>query len=261
MHNRRAFNAVTQALAEIPESDMLNLHTDVAVLGDDEALGGAPLSEPAGPNEHDKALRKRLKREAKLRRDAARPPDSFERFRMLAELVKEGRQIIDLADHRARYALVVIGVLNAVVFLLMTRGQPLESIELGVRPWLLGGIAAYAVVTFVFLYYVVDCLRPRQMRYSQFMATNEQGAESGLPHGPRGLLYWETIASYDLSAYRRAWSAVRMEQLDAEVVVIAHKQARLIREKYTLLGRLYTGLAVLIVLAGSLVGAYMLLSL
>ncbi|HET8837330.1 MAG TPA: hypothetical protein VFN08_21575 [Gemmatimonadales bacterium] len=36
---------------------------------------------------------------------------------------------------------------------------------------------------------------------------------------PRGLLYWETIAAYELEAYRQAWSGVSMEQLNAEVVV------------------------------------------
>ncbi len=78
------------------------------------ALGGAPLpAARVSADDHDKAARKRRKSEAKLRRDAERPPESFERFRILAELVNEGRRVVELADHKARYALVVIGVLNA----------------------------------------------------------------------------------------------------------------------------------------------------
>ena len=38
---------------------------------------------------------------------------SSERFRILIEMVSEGRQVVDLADHKARYALVMMGVLNA----------------------------------------------------------------------------------------------------------------------------------------------------
>lgn len=46
------------------------------------------------------------------------------------------------------------------------------------------------------------------------------------------VLYWETIASYELDAYRHAWSAVRMEQLNAEVVVIARAGATHPRQVY-----------------------------
>jgi hypothetical protein len=47
-----------------------------------------------------------------------------------------------------------------------------------------------------------------------------------------------------------------MEQLNAEVVVIAHHLARLIRAKYVALGRLYYGLAALIALAGVLLAVF-----
>ena len=220
------------------------------------ALGGAPILAPQPlPNEHDKAARKRRKREAKIRRDAARPPDSFERFRVLAELVKEGRQIIDLVDHRARYALVVIGALNAGVFLILSKGQLFDSVSAAARPWLIGSFAVYAATTVLFVYYAVDCLRPRRMNYGHLMAETAHSGESG-NSGPTGVLYWETIATSELEAYQRKWSTVRMEQLNAEVVIIAHEQARLIREKYVVLGRLYSGLGMLVFLAGALLGAY-----
>jgi hypothetical protein len=225
-----------------------------ALLERDEVLGGAPLIESASFDEEHKNARKRRKREAKLRRDAERPPDSFERFKILAELVKEGRQIIDLVDHRARYALVVIGVLNTGVFLVLSRGHLFSGGPSVARAWMIAGLLAYAVVTVLFVYYAVDCLRPRRMQYGHLM--NAQATENDPHPGPRGVLYWETIASYDLDAYRRAWSAVRMEQLNAEVVIIAHEQARLIRDKYGVLGRLYTGLAAAVVLAGVLLGVF-----
>jgi hypothetical protein len=226
-----------------------------ALLERDDVLGGAPLTElPALTDEHKNA-RKRRKRETKLRRDAERPPDSFERFRILAELVREGRQIIDLIDHRARYALVVIGVLNTGVFLVVSRGHLFAGSA--ARAWMIGVLLIYAAVTVLFVYYAVDCLRPRRMEYGHLMNAHATEAD---PHpGPRGVLYWETIASYELDAYRRAWGAVRMEQLNAEVVVIAHEQARLIRVKYAVLGRLYTGLSAAVVLAGALLGLFALL--
>src|SRR3712207_3626941 len=62
------------------------------------------------------------KREKKRRRDALRRPDSWERFRILCEVVEEQRNVVEIADHKARYALLILGVLNAVIFVLLGRG-------------------------------------------------------------------------------------------------------------------------------------------
>ncbi|HVL16511.1 MAG TPA: hypothetical protein VM387_00880 [Gemmatimonadales bacterium] len=211
-------------------------------------LGGTPL--PASgpvPGEHDKQASRRRKLEAKRRRDAERPPESFERFRILSELVDQGRQVIELADHRARYALVVMSVLNAFVFLVISRSHLLGELPPASRTWLIGFIGLYGVVTFIFVFYTVDCLRPRPLRYGKLLGDGREGRP-----GPLGILYWETIAGYDLESYRRAWSEARMDQLNAEVVIIAHSLAGVVRAKYHDLGRLYWGLAGLVVLACAL---------
>jgi hypothetical protein len=211
------------------------------------ALGGAPLPQPI-VDEGDKKARKR---EAKLRRDAERPPDSFERWRILSELVNEGRQVVDLADHKARYALVIIGVLNAGVFFLVSRAHLFGDVPPAIKPWMIGFVIVYAGLTFLFVYHAVDCLRPRQLHYA-----DKPRGDGTRPDAPRGLLYWEAIATYDLPSYQRAWSEARMEQLNAEVVVIAHHLARLIGAKYAALGRLYYGLAALIGLGGVLLAVF-----
>jgi hypothetical protein len=208
-------------------------------------LGGAPLRAARSvPGEHDKQAGKRRKREAKQLRDAERPPESFERFRILSELVDQGRQVIELADHRARYALVVMSVLNAFVFLVISRSHLLGELPPTFRTWLISFIGLYGVLTFIFVFYAVDCLRPRPLHYAELL-----GGRNGERPGPLGILYWEAIAGYDLERYRRAWSEARMEQLNAEVVIIAYSLARVVRAKYLDLGRLYWGLAGLVVLA------------
>lgn len=226
------------------------------------AFGGAPVSEPMMlPGEDEKRLRKRRKREARLRRDAERAPDSFERFRILSELVAEGRQVVDLADHKARYALVVLGVLNAGVFFLISRAHLIADLPESVKPWLLGFLVAYAGLTFFFMLYAVDCLRPRQLHYARHIPHLEDASGTVRAHVPRGLLFWEAIADYGLDEYRRAWSEIHMEQINGEVVVIAHGLSRLIRAKYAALGKLFVGLGILIVLAGMLLGLLAALSL
>jgi hypothetical protein len=218
-------------------------------------VGGAPLTRPVA-DDGTKQARKRRKREAKLRRDADRPPDSFERWRILSELVSEGRQVVDLADHKARYSLVVLGVLNAGVFFLMSRAHLFGSMSPSVKPWLIGFLVVYAALSFLFVYYAVDCLRPRRLHHAGTMVA-EGGRQE---HAPLGVLYWETIAEYELESYERTWRG-RMEQLNAEVVVIAHHLSRLIRTKYVALGRLYLGTAVLVVLAGIMLAVFTLFGL
>jgi hypothetical protein len=230
---------------------------DAALVTLDElvaAPGGAPLPEPApAVGESEKHARKRQKREAKLRRDSDRPPDSFERFRILMELIGEGRQVVDLADHKARYALVIMGALNAGVFFLLSRGHLIADLPPSVKPWLIGFLMMYTALNFVFVLHAIDCLRPRRLHYAELLPGSRGAASHG---GRHGVMYWEAIAGYELETYQEAWGRVHMAQINSEVVVIAHRLALLIRAKYAALGKLYAGLVILVVLAGVLLALY-----
>jgi hypothetical protein len=46
--------------------------------------------------------RKARNRGTRRRRDAQRPPDSYERFKILLQVIGEQRHVVDLEDHRAR---------------------------------------------------------------------------------------------------------------------------------------------------------------
>lgn len=225
-------------------------------------LGGAPLPEPVSTTgEGDKQARKRRKREARLRRDSARVPDSWERFRILSELIDQGRQVVEIADHKARYALVVLGALNAGVFFLISRAHLIATIPSGVKPWLLGFVIAYAGLSFLFMLYAIDCLRPRHLHYADYLPKPGTSASRPMGHVPRGVPFWESIADFELDDYRRAWGEVHMDQINSEVVVIAHRLSRLIRAKYAALGKLYVGLGLLIGLAAVLLSVLTALSL
>ncbi|HJR36615.1 MAG TPA: hypothetical protein VJ817_16785 [Gemmatimonadales bacterium] len=197
----------------------------------------------AGLEPHEERIAHKLgKREAKLHRDATRPPRSLERWRILMDVVDEGRRVADLADHKARYALVVMGALNAGVFLVLSRAHLISDLPPVLKPGLIGVLVAYAGLSCLFVYHAIDCIRPRWLRD----AAGPGGA--GSP-APLGLLYWESIGRYEEKAYRSAWNTVRMDQLNGEVVVISHHLAILIGHKYRALDRLYRGLAVLVILA------------
>lgn len=114
----------------------------------------------------------------------------------------------------------------------------------------------YAALTFLFVLHAIDCLRPRRLHHGTRLQGDLGGADPDRRHRPLGLLYWETIARHDLQAYGRAWSSVRMEQLSAELVMVAHHLSALITKKYHALGRLYWGLAALVGLAALLLAVY-----
>jgi hypothetical protein len=208
---------------------------------DDTGLG--LVTDPSG-RDHDGGAHRHRKRAEKRHRDAVRPPDSFERFRIIAELVAEGRQLVEIADHKARYALIVLGVLNAVVYVVITRAHLMGELPTALRPWLVAALVIYAVLTFLFMLHAIDCLRPRWLKGTT------------LVHGRQSLLCWDAVALADLQDYRDAWCVARMDQINDEAAAIAHRESRIIEAKYHALGRLYMGLSAMVILGGCLLAVY-----
>jgi hypothetical protein len=209
---------------------------------------GCPVWAP-GPTAtvaDDREGRRRRKQEAKQQRDRERRPDSWERFRILLEVVDQQRSVVEIADHKARYALIILGVLNAVIFVLLGRGGVFHNMPDWLKPWLVGVIALYAGLTFLFVLHAIDCLRPREV--------GGRGSvhRAGIP----GLLFWEGIVQHDLTAYQNEWAEARMADLNLEAIVVAHRVSHLVRAKYRALHRLYSGLVALIVICTLLLVAY-----
>ncbi len=209
---------------------------------------GSPVwaPEPAATGADGKAERHRRKREAKLLRDSERRPTSRERFRILVEVVDQQRNVVEIADHKARYALIILGVLNAVIFVLLGRGGVFRNMPDPLKPWLVAVIALYSALTFLFVLHAIDCLRPREL----------SGRSSVHRVGIPGLLFWEGIVQHDLATYQREWDQARMTDLTQEATVLAYRAAGLVQAKYRALHRLYNGLMVLVALCTVLLVAY-----
>jgi hypothetical protein len=208
----------------------------------------SPVWAPAPPRvaPGGKEERRQQKHDERLRRDAVRAPDSWERFRILLEVVDQERSVVEIADHKARYALIILGVLNAIIFVLIGRGGVFQALPDPLRPWLVGIIAVYSALTFLFVLHAIDCLRPREI--------GGKGSvhRAGIP----GLLFWEGIVQHSRDSYQEEWALARMEHLNAEAILVAHRVSQLIQAKYRALHRLYTGLVVLVFLCTLLLAAY-----
>ena len=163
------------------------------------------------------------------------------------DTLEEAMDLVELADRKARFALVIMGALNIAFFFLATRSDIVDYLPHWLRPFLGFYLLVYAVVALFFFLEAIEALRPRRFRPH----LPYPGA-GGHDHYPEGLRYYEDVVLRDLEAYRRAWREVRFGQLNAELSVQNHVMARINLDKYRSLRRLYGGLRVLTILAGGL---------
>jgi hypothetical protein len=212
------------------------------------------------PAAADRATRKAAKLSKKERRflkDAHRPLESWERYRALTDVLDEAIDLVDLADHKARFALVIMGALNALLFIMASQTDVFDAIPAAWRPLMGAVIIIYALIALYFVIQAIESLRPRkaqpQVRYA---------SETGLEDFPVGLRFYEDILGRDVEAYRRAWRELRIGQLNAELSVQAHALAQINKAKYNALRRLYFGLQLMTVMAVLLlaVGSFFVLS-
>jgi len=167
--------------------------------------------------------------------DAHRPLTPAERYRALDDAFDFQQDLVDLGDHKARFALVIMFGLNAVAFLLLVRGDLLSELPKAARPLLATYFGLYGAAAVYFFFQAIEALRPRIVRGSQ---------DKSLP----ALRFFEGILSRPPREYARAWSEVRQEQLCDEVAEQVHALSRINRQKYKALQRLYLGLQIMTVM-------------
>jgi hypothetical protein len=195
---------------------------------------------------------KTRRRERRLQREAHRRLEPRDRLHILTDLVDAQRKMIEVADHKARFALVIMGAVNAALLLFATRGRVMESIPDGVKPWLLAVLVPYGILTFAFLLHAVEVLRPHTHEWAQDRAEARQVSAQGAPPGdeqPLGLFYWGDILRKDGQEYRALWRGARVGQVGAEMALLAHGLAHVNRIQFRALRGLFRGLQLMLALA------------
>lgn len=230
---------------------------------EDDALGPRPLEPanltiPISPPRADKKLGKDKdairfvgklgKKQKKARKDATRPLDSWERYRALTDALDEAIDLVDLADHKARFALVIMAAVNVVLFFSADAMDPLKSGSFFLQIVLGIYLLVYILLALYFFMQAIESLRPRK---SQPQVTPAD--QSDIEEFPLGIRFYEDILRRDVDSYKKAWSEVRIGQLNAELAVQAHALAAINRVKYAALRKLYKGLQVMTLMAVGLV--------
>lgn len=209
------------------------------------------LLDPEGGAEADKKEKKRLKKLQKAKDEAHQPLDGWQRYRALTDAFEMEQDMVDLADNKARFALLIMNTMNAVTFVLCTRSEALAVVPASVRPWLGFYVGGYALIALYFSMQAIESLRPRKAKPNVHYP-----GEAGLQDYPMGIRFYEDVLARDISAYKEAWRNVRLGQLNAEIALQVQLLARINSAKYKALGKLYLGLRLMTLLTAFLMSGF-----
>ena len=194
------------------------------------------------PTTSKKALKRLL--------DGDRPLDAWERNRALNDAIDEAYDLIDVSNREARFAMILMGGLNAFLVFAATRSDLLAALDAQQR-WLVGVLAAvYAIVAVKFVLDAIEALRPGRFR------PNLAGWSPASHDYPQGVRYYEDVVQRDVQSHWRAWREVRVDQLNAELAVQLHSLCVKNQAMRGSLRRLYSGLRVMTLLIAALVATF-----
>lgn len=196
--------------------------------------------------ERDRDKEKDKDKDKKKKKKEFKRAGPWERYKALLDAVKESQDLVDLADHKARFALLIMGALNAAIIIIGTRSDLLSSLPPNLKLWLYTYFGVYAIIAIYFLVQAIESLRPRSIPDVALRGTVSEKEES------LGLRFFVDALRYDTPTYLKAWQSVRVSQLNAELATQLHTLARINKAKYNAVAKLYLGLQAITVLTAGL---------
>ncbi len=172
--------------------------------------------------------------------------DPWQRYKAQLDALKEAQDLVDLADHKARFALIIMGALNAAIIILGTRSDALTSLPPNLKLWLYAYFLVYASIAIYFLVQAIESLRPRSLPDLAPKGMVSEKAES------LGIRFFLDALRYDRAMYMKAWQTVRVSHLNAEIASQLYNVARINKAKYNAVAKLYLGLQAITVLTAGL---------
>jgi hypothetical protein len=188
--------------------------------------------------ETDEQAAKRLRKMERLLE--TRTLDPWERYRGLTDVVDTYSELLDHADRKTRFALMIMGLLNAVNFLLVARSDVFGVATGSIATGLAAYAALYAFMSLYFFSQAIQALRPRSARFFR-----DEAAAVPASAGSRRLRSLAHVAAQAPEEYYDFWREAQVGQLCREVAFTAQSLASINMEKYRALERVYTGLVAL----------------
>ena len=189
----------------------------------------------------DEASAKKLR---KLEKNSdARPLDPWERYRALIDLYEAFFDMNELADRKTRFALVMMGALNALNVILGTQ-RVFGDLTAGVRPLVGLYFMSYAVLSLYFFIHAIATLRPR---ISMFPGGSADAASRA------GLRFIGDVVATTDNVYYERWTNVQIGELCRETAQHVQVVARVTDAKFKSLDRVYNGLTAMTSLSAIMV--------
>ena len=173
----------------------------------------------------------------KRRFDEERRLDPWERYRVLTDISKLQLDMLEMADRRTRFALLILGTLNALNVLLVARPDLLApaGVQTEPMPGTAGYVVTYAALSVFLFVQAVVALKPRVAPLIDKAAGTD-----------RRLRHLGAIMSQTPDEYLEGWRQATVGNVTKELTSHVQHSARAVAEKYTAVGRLYWGLMVLV---------------
>lgn len=220
----------------------------------------AALPEPAGGFHEGHGLVGRASaadatpRKRELRRlGEARRLEPWERYRALNDAMDEVYELMDHSNREARFALLVMGILNAFVVISASRPEVVGWLSTAQRTGAAILLGIYAVTAMYFLYQAIESLHP-----GKFRPLAGEGADDEMK--PMGVRYYEDVIDRDVHGHWRAWHDVQIGQLNAEMAMQFHALCVKADVKRVALRRLFGGLRMMTMLVAAMMVLFVLAS-
>lgn len=171
--------------------------------------------------------------------DDSRPLTPAELYRALSDALDEGYELFDLSNREARFALILMGGLNAALVIVASQSgmrERLSPIEQQIEAAIIG---VYALLAIAFLFQAITALRPGQFRPRLKHWSRER------KDFPQGVRYFEDVVQRNTVEHWEAWQAVTLRQLNAELAVQVHSLALKNDARKRALRRLYSSLRIM----------------
>jgi hypothetical protein len=218
-----------------------------------ESVRDRPHAGNDGPESLHPELRLK-KKEFKRLFDPTRELDGWERYRALIDASDEAYDLIDISNREARFALIVMGALNALPLLLLTKTDIITAMTRFERLWMVTFLIGYAVLLLYFILQAIEALHPGRFRPSL------KGWPADSPDFPIGIRYYEDVIMRTAAEQWAAWQHVRLSQLNAELAVQLHGLALKNEAKHRAVRRLFIGLRAMAFMLGAVLAMYLFFS-
>lgn len=182
-----------------------------------------------------------------------RPLDPWERYRVLQDVFEGQTDLAQMADRKTRFALLIMGTLNAVNLVIVTRPnlfpgeKSITGLSLGIY------VVSYAALSIYFFVQAIEALRPR-VRMEPIQALGPDG--EGLP----GLRFIGNALAASRDEYYESWRRIEVADVTRELALDVQLIAQVNLAKYRALDRVFAGLIALTLFTSVLITTIVVLS-